>query len=238
MTMQVATYGLTLAQPASSSALTADMTKALVAKGSWQIDSNVQNCAQTLLDCGEYLSYAKYAQYVPGAPSILKHKAVSLVGDSCRIVNSGVKIKSRIDSILSNESSADLKTKQLIEVAQLAFGIANTQFVGYLPEAVGTSLKWANDLCGVATLGLNCKGKMDEVADCKEPGLAHTKDKIEATRLALWTADAALNMAGVSTFSPLKMTVSVGSGLLTAAKVGVSSVQWVGKAANAVFNRA
>ncbi len=236
MTMQVANQGLTLAQPGSSS-LTS-MSKALVTKGHWQMDSNVQNCAQTLLDCGEYLSYAKYAQYVPGAPSILKHKAVSLVGDSCRIVNSGIKIKSRIDSILSHESSSDLKAKQLIEVAQLAFGIANTQFAGYLPEAVGSSMKWVHDLCGVATLGLNCKGKMDEVSECKEPGLAHTNDKIEATRLALWTADAALNMAGVSSFSPLKMTVSVGSGLLTAAKVGVSSAQWIGKTANTVLNRA
>lgn len=236
MTMQVANQGVTLAQQGSSS-LTG-MSKTLATKGHWQVDSNVQNCAQTLLDCGEYLSYAKYANYIPGAPSILKHKAVSLVGDSCRIVNSGIKIKSRIDSILSKDSSSDLKAKQLVEVAQLALGIANTQFVGYLPEAVGSSMKWAHDLCGVATLGLNCKGKMDEVGECKEPGLAHTNDKIEATRLALWTADAALNMAGVSSFSPLKMTVSVGSGLLTAAKAGVSSAQWIGKTANTVFNRA
>ncbi len=59
----------------------------------FEVDQAVIDFAQQLLTYGEYLSYAKYAKYVPGAPAALSNRAVSWMGDSCKLVNAGLKIK-------------------------------------------------------------------------------------------------------------------------------------------------
>lgn len=189
------------------------------------VKNNLQDHAQNILNCGECLSYAKYAKWVPGAPEFLKHRAWVLAGDACKVVNSGIKIKTRVDNILNKDQPLDEKLKQLIEVAQLASKMVNTQFVEYLPASVNETIKHMNSAMGIASLGLKYKAKQEEV-EAQEPGLAQTKDKIEATQLALSTADAALDLAGVNTF-PFKATLFVGGGLLSAAKAGVSAASFV-----------
>ncbi|MBA2368625.1 MAG: hypothetical protein H0V82_06335 [Candidatus Protochlamydia sp.] len=203
----------------------------------FEVSENLQNYAQELLNYGEYLSYAKYAKYVPGAPAALTNKNVSLMGDSCKLVNAGLKIQSRVASILSDNTSPDIKAKQLLEVGQIALKLVDTQFVEYLPDSASACLKKMSTAFGAIDMGVNSKMQLEGLGYSKNSGLASAMEKIDASRSVFQTANAALNVAGVGMFSPVKVGVCLGAGLLTAAKVGVSAVsagvtagQYIGKA--------
>jgi hypothetical protein len=146
------------------------------------------------------------------------------MGDSCKLVNAGLKIQTRVNDILSDKCPPEEKAKKLLEVAQITLKLANTQFVDYLPQTAADALKKMGSACGVFDLGIDCKLKINEAVSDEKQGLGNTLDKIEASRLALQTANAALNVAGFGMFSPLKMGVCLGAGLLTAAKVGTATV--------------
>ncbi|WP_068470762.1 hypothetical protein [Candidatus Protochlamydia phocaeensis] len=192
----------------------------------WYENEGVKNCAKTLIDYGQYLSYARYAKYVPGAPSILSNKAVHFVGDVCTVVHSGLDIKSKMDTVLSDQASADVKAQKMVQIAQLALKVANTQLVDYLPESASNTLKWANSACEVARVGVACKSKVGDVMDGKESGLAHTRNKVEAALLAATAAKSALDLVGTDAFDSIKATLSFGKGVLTVAKVGVGTAQF------------
>jgi hypothetical protein len=201
--------------------------QALISLPQGSIDSNVQNLALKALNYGECLSWAKYAKYIPGAPDFLKSKALCLIGESCSVVKSGLQIKNKLDSALAFNSSPTAKIKGIAEAAQLALQIANTQFVDYLPKGIKKSVKWLHDACGVAQLGCLFKEKVDEVSAFKNPSLAKTKESLEAARLAVWTASSGLGLIGYG--SPAFMTsLTVGYGLLTVAKAGVTAANYIG----------
>ena len=190
-------------------------------------DPAVQNLAMQMLSYGECLSYAKYAKYIPGAPTFLTNKSISLIGDTCKVINSGLQIKGKVAKAFSTQTPLETKIKELSESGQLALQIANTQFADYLPEAVSSKLKWMNDACGLARLGCLFKEQVDKVSSIEEPSLAKTKEKLEAARLAVWAAGSTVDLVGSPNLSTFRTSLSVGYGLVTAAKAGVTAANFL-----------
>ncbi len=186
----------------------------------------VQSLAMQMLSYGECLSYAKYAKYIPGAPTFLANKSISLIGDTCKVINSGMQISSKVSKALSAQTPLEAKIKELSECGQLALQIANTQFADYLPEAVSSKLKWMNDACGLARIGCLFKEQVDKVSSIEEPSLAKTKEKLEAARLAVWATGATVDLVSPN-LSTFRTSLSVGYGLVTAAKAGVTAANFL-----------
>ncbi len=178
--------------------------------------------ALQVLDYGEYLSYAKYSKYIPGAPEFLKGRILYLAGDACKVVKSGIKIKNKVDHLLSSDASIEAKFKEMVDVAQLSLEIANTRFVDYLPNAAQVKIKWMQDVCGVVRLGCLFKEQADKVSRLDQPSWIKTTEKLEAARLAVWTTSSAIDLVGSSELNTFKTSLSVGYGVLSVAKAGSS----------------
>lgn len=82
---------------------------------------------------GEHLNWSRCAKCVTDASNSLNLRAVCWIGDSGKLVQSGLEIKIRIDDILSNEKSTESKVHQMMEAVQFALDVANTHFIDTLP---------------------------------------------------------------------------------------------------------
>lgn len=188
-----------------------------------QDDTNkvIQKMVIDTLDYGSYLSYAKYFKYVPGSPSILKHRALPVIGDSCRILKCAIQIKGKIDDILSPDTSTAEKVSQSIKAAHLGLQvISGTVLVDYLPEEIKSNVIWMNKAVGVAQVGCLIKEKIDEVGTFEKPSYAQTKEKLEVARLAITMTSSGLDLFEVHGL--FRSSLSIGYGAVTIAKVGAS----------------
>lgn len=111
----------------------------------------IKEVASQAFAYGEYLSWARCAKFVPDPGDHLKNKGLCWIGDSCRLVKSGVEINTAIESILSAGVSTECKINGMMEAVQLALDVANTPFVNIL--AVKASRYEGHGLLTAAKVG-------------------------------------------------------------------------------------
>jgi hypothetical protein len=175
---------------------------------------------QSALSNGEYLSYARYAKYIPGAPSVLKSPITSWVGDTCRVANATMGIGAKVSTLLNPHTSVDKKLGVLIGIAQNILNISNTHYGECLPSILPKNIcNTINMGYKTAKTGLASKGLISG------PSL---NDKIEAVRLGTVSANTALSLVGYGFFSPIRLSLGAGYCALTAAKMVTSTAQFFG----------
>ena len=111
----------------------------------------IKEVASQAFAYGEYLSWARCAKYVPHPHDHLKNRELCWIGDSFRLVKSGLEMKAAIDGILSAGASTEAKINGMMEAVQLALDVANTPFVNIL--SVKTSRYEGHGLLTAAKAG-------------------------------------------------------------------------------------
>lgn len=192
-----------------------------------EADLRIRKYAMNALSCGECLSWAKYAKYIPGAPKALKHPSLPWIGDGCRVIKTGLLIEEKVRHILSENATLDEKFEDAFQIVDLTLKLSNTKFVECLPDTMKKRFQEAGKVCNIARLGYDVKKKVGHASQ-EESSLGRARDVLDATRSAAWTATAFLDLVGPEKFFTLKTSLKVGSFALAPAIGGLSAAKFAG----------